>query len=81
MSLTACKYLQAENQSVAEVETTEPNSTTKTNTETTKETDTTKASAINLDDTIITYDVPLEKFVVEAEIQYNNIQVEEAFLE
>ena len=81
LSLTACKYLQAENQSVAEVETTQPNSTTETNTETTKETDTTKASTINLDDTIITYDVPLEKFVVEAEIQYNNIQVEEVYLD
>lgn len=33
------------------------------------------------DNTIITYDVPLEKFVVEAEIQYDNIQVEEIYLD
>lgn len=34
-----------------------------------------------LDETIINYDTPLEKFVVEAEIQYNNIQVEDVYLD
>ena len=49
---------------------------------TTIETSTIAESTKNkLDDTIINYDIPLEKFVVEAELQYNNIQLEEVYLD
>ena len=34
-----------------------------------------------LDESIITYDIPLEKLVIEAEMQYDNIQVEEVYLD
>ena len=48
---------------------------------TSEESTTTKEQVKKIDDTIITYDIPLEKFIVEAEIQYNNIQVEEVYLD
>ena len=47
----------------------------------TSEETTTTEQAMKLDESIITYDIPLEKLVIEAEIQYNNIQVEEVYLD
>ena len=81
LCLTACNSNVVTIETTTIADTTQSNNISEINNETIEETDTTKAPAISLDETIITYDVPLEKFVVEAEIQYNNIKVEEIYLD
>lgn len=80
LSLTACTNNVVTNEITIVADTTETNLATVNITENTN-IDKTKDATINFDDTIINYDIPLEKFVVEAEIQYDNIQVEEVYFD